>query len=428
MNNDIDIKLTKSQKDFIGSTFPTPKGGVLTVTGVSRDYDSNGSNIKFTVECSLCIQDAELFQEEFVALKTNLTKGKCPCGCTRTPRWSEYQNKIRVQRECDKRGYIFHGWFGGYSKNKTYLDLENPETGNRWTSVNLNHLLSGNGDPVEGALKSKDSHLKPDEDHIQEFHKAGFTEGYKFWRSDRVNKYGWKPYWYYTCSVCSCDEYVQDELCSGIFENTTSNLKKGLKSCRCSKNYKWTQEQREYQINKICEEEGLTFLGWETEEGYKNSHSKFVWLCPEGHECTTTVNNFLNGKRCKTCSDIKQRASGNLYGYFPERKDETDFLYVINFDNQYVKVGRAFDIHERMKGSRGLLKLSNMSPDQLTILKVFTATHQEVYDIEQWIHEELTQRGFYHEDSTWTIETFDTDSELLIYRLLEESYLMECEV
>lgn len=261
--------------------------------------------------------------------------------------------------------------------------------------------------------------------HLQDFHKAGFTEDYKFWKSDRVNSYGWKPYWFYTCPYCSNDEYVQAGVCNGVFESLSGSLKRGNKACRCG-NYAWSQEQREYQINKVCKEEGLTFLGWENEGGYKNAKSKFKWLCSEGHKCRTSVDKFLNcGRRCKTCSDIRNKEAGNGNGYYPERKDETDYIYVINFNNEYIKVGRAFNIYNRLHhGSTGLLKQSGMSIDQLKILKVLTSNHKHVFDIEQAVHHELKNKGFYHKESTWTKETFVTDSEQLIYKLLEESDLM----
>jgi hypothetical protein len=56
-----------------------------------------------------------------------------------------------------------------------------------------------------------------------------------------------------------------------------------------------------------------------------------------------------------------------------------------------------------------------------------TGTHQEVYDTEQWMHEELTDRGFHADWITWTSECFTEDSEDMIYRLLDESGLSESE-
>ncbi|CAL9961113.1 hypothetical protein VPHF99_0060 [Vibrio phage F99] len=73
------MKLTKSQQEFIGTTFNTPKGGVLTVTGV-KGISGNGGAL-FWVECSVCSLDEELFPDRFYSNKRNLETGKVPCGC-----------------------------------------------------------------------------------------------------------------------------------------------------------------------------------------------------------------------------------------------------------------------------------------------------------------------------------------------------------
>lgn len=51
---------TKGQREFIGTQFPTPRGGVLTVVGVSENRTSF-KYINFVYECSLCSLDTELF-------------------------------------------------------------------------------------------------------------------------------------------------------------------------------------------------------------------------------------------------------------------------------------------------------------------------------------------------------------------------------
>ena len=39
----------------------------------------------------------------------------------------------------------------------------------------------------------------------------------------------------------------------------------------------------------------------------------------------------------------------NGNGFYPERAEEQDFLYVLNFDDKFIKVGRSFDVDERIK-------------------------------------------------------------------------------
>lgn len=419
--------LTKSQKEFIGKKFSTPKGGVLTVVGVVGK--SGSGTAVFSLECSVCSKDEKLWSKYSIkSVKHNLVNGYIPCGCAFNPRWTEYQNKVRVEEECKERGYVFNGWSGKFKGVYTKLDLHNPKTGNCWESTSVSMLLNGYGDPVEGREKTRQGKLVPDEQHVQEFMKTGkFQEGVEFWRREVVDTEGKKIYWNYFCTVCSKDEYVKNGLCSGVFESLCDNLKKGQLSCRCSKNYRWSQEQREYQIRKICREEGYTFKGWGIKMGYKNKKSKFKWECAQVHDCITSVDNFLNkGNRCMECSRQVQKESGAFYGYYPLRTEEQDNLYLIHFKTQNcIKVGRTFDVRVRLKGNRGLLKSSGCTKDEIEILKVLTGTHQEVYDTEQWIHGELTEQGFYHEESEWTVETFKESCLQTLYKLVDESGLEE---
>ena len=428
MSDSLEDELSESQKDFIGSTFLTPKGGTLTVTGVYLDKNGGIKKGKsgvcyFSVNCSVCNKDTELFPQEFSCLKDKLIHGQCPCGCSQNHVYTKYQQKIRVKRECIDKGYEFRGFKGDFHGNQTKLRLYNPSTGNFWDTCTIANFFRGRGDPVEARIKVRNAHLLDDKVHIEDFYKAGFTKDYRFWKSERVDSRGSRVYWHYTCPVCSHDEYVQNGLCTGIFESTVRALKLGKGSCRCY-NYYWTQEQREYQINKICKEEGLTFLGWESEKGYINSSSKFIWVCTENHENSSYISSFRGGNRCGTC----YRSICTLYGYYPDRKDEEDYLYVISFNDEYLKVGRSFNIEKRIKGGRGLLRLSGMKRDQLNVLKVYTGKHQIVYNTEQLIHKELHCLGLSHEESNWTIETFKMSSEMLIYKLLEDSELLNVNI
>lgn len=393
------------EDDFIGTTFPTPKGGVLTV--VSWDGERCGSSKIYTLSCNICSKDTELYPEKFKSEKGKILKGGVPCGCSKKPNWKEHHYSVRVKRECKNRGYIFHGWSGDFKGSQTKLSLENPNTGSVWKSTSIYNFLSGSGDPQQALLR----HKLPDKTHIEDFHKAGFTRDYKFFRNkDKIDGRGFKVYWDYVCPVCSVDEYVKVGLCSGVFSAHRDSLKAGSKSCRCNNTYRWTQEQKEYQINKICKEEDLSFIGWLGD--YENNESKFRWVCQKGHDCITSINNFLcKGIRCNTCWKVR----GIFYGYYPERIQESDILYILNFDNQYIKIGRSFDIDRRIKQ---LKKESNITTiDTLYLIK---GTHQEIYNLEQFLHTELRDRGFEYETDWGSIECFDLDSLKLTYKLVDE--------
>lgn len=406
---------TKGQREFVGSTFQTPKGGVLTVVGVRNGNRRCGKRrSKYILKCSLCSLDEELWgYGSILSEKGNLGIGQIPCGCSKTPRWSENQVKVRVSRTCKDRGFIFNGWVGEYKGATTLLDLEDPSIGLRWKTTNVNGLFSGKVVTGEYVMKSNEHHIK---DFIST---KKFTKDYVFWRDSG-------KFWKYKCPKCSEDEYTLNGLCNGIFKSNMDSLKKGCYSCRCSKIFKWTQEQREYQISKVFTDESLgKFLGWKDESGYKNSKSKFVWRCKEGHLSKTTVHSFLNGGiRCRQCWRKKSKELGNGNGYFKGRAEDQDILYIIKIKDKYIKVGRAFNLENRFyKGNTSICKEARIKREDLKLLSCYTGTHQKVYDTEQRIHEELRERGFGYTDETWSTELFERGCEKLVHLLLEKGGL-----
>ena len=500
-----EYKWTKNQKDFVGTHFPTPKGGTLTVVGV-RGKDNKGAAI-FTLECSICSKDAEVWPYGSInSVKSNLLQSKSPCGCAQNPyyteeqdiiltqrivdkyhknlkvvgvnglkasdkrftlvcnicskdkdlfplgsiisykgslqsgtlpcgcskkyNWSEEQYMIRIKRECEKRGYKFLGFNinkGCKVSSDTLIKLYNNATGNSWDTTNISNFFQGQGDPIAGRKRADSARRLEDIEHINNFMNTGsFAEGTKFEKIGVFGTSDYAYYWNYTCPICSNDEFVKAGVCSGIFTARQSNLQKGFVSCRCAKNYKYSKEQREYQVEKICKEDGLTFIRWEG--SYKSNRSKLIWLCKDGHKCSSTLSDFMVGKRCNTCFKIKQRENGIGYGYYPDRVDEKDYLYIMNFNNKYIKVGRAFNIEKRLnKTKSGLIDLSEIPREDIKILQVLTSNHQTVYNSEQWLHTQLRGQGFEYNgpDGLWSIELFDMDSLPVLDYLLKGTELVE---
>lgn len=302
-------KLNQDEYSLSRPTFPTPKGGTLTVVGWKG---KSGYNKKYVVKCNICSQDPEMFGDgTFSMVKGSLTQGSVPCGCASNPRWTENQNRVRVSREAGDRGLKYLGWSFEYNGKNTKLLLSCPLHGN-WASTSIDNFLRGRGCPACRADKAGEINLKEDSTHANAFIATGvFTEGTKFWRSKRKTKAGVAAYWYYSCPKCSHDEYVKHGLCSGVFESCVSDLKRGIVSCRCSKSYRWIPEQREYQLNKEMERRrdnnlaDYTFVGWKEE--YKNNYSKFKYLCKEHGEQTISVASFLSGCGCPECKGKTQR-------------------------------------------------------------------------------------------------------------------------
>ena len=229
-------------------------------------------------------------------------------------------------------------------------------------------------------------------DKDNKYYKGSFKNkecyiGFVFNKSDKELSSGGKPYWEYTCPVCSSDEYVQNGLCSGVFTSTSSSLCRGSKGCRCGGNYYWTKEQREYQIQKICKKEGFIFIGWV--DGYKNADSKIVWMCNNGHiRSNFTVARFrsrseTSGIRC-ICS------AENIDGYYSARSGEMDTCYLLHFTNpstgeKFIKIGRSF-----VNNYKGRLQYFRK---YYNVVEISTNTdiHDVIHKMEKQFHIELNK-------------------------------------
>lgn len=168
----------------------------------------------------------------------------------------------------------------------------------------------------------------------------------------------------------------------------------------------------------ICKEVDYTAVGFPCE--YKNAYSRFEYVCKVHGKQNVSYNAFVNiGRRCAGCWKERQKDLGNGNGYYPERKDEVDYLYVLNFNNKFIKVGRSFDVERRI----GELQRES-GIQEIIKLRIFTATHQEIYDYEQELHNELRERNFQHYVE-WSTECFENDCHFILNNLLDNCALEE---
>ena len=175
--------------DFIGQTFPTPKGGVLTVVGIS-DRKSNGTKV-YKLTCSVCHKDKELFPDLFESVKSSLVNDQAPCGCSKTPRWKPFQIIILINRHLDKvgkyEGNKFVGFDGGEYKgvNSTKVILNCPEHGEYRPTYN-NLIRKESGCAKCGIETTRDKNRNSKAEIITKelcgkegYEYIGFPEGYK---------------------------------------------------------------------------------------------------------------------------------------------------------------------------------------------------------------------------------------------------------
>jgi rubrerythrin len=128
-----------------------------------------------------------------------------------------------------------------------------------------------------------------------------------------------------------------------------SNIINHGKGCpKCKARPKITEQEALDKCKAICETEGYEPIGFV--DNYKNNSSIFEYKCSIHGKQSVSYNNLAQGRRCIGCWKERQKElSSGFYGYYPEKKDEQDYLYVLDFDGKYIKIGRSFDVDERIK-------------------------------------------------------------------------------
>ena len=170
--------------DFIGQTFPTPKGGVLTVVGVVGK-SKNGIKI-YSSTCSICSEDKELFPDLFESPKGSLVKNSIPCGCSKFPQWKPFQATIIARRLCVDAGYEFLGFPDGYKNCYSKFSYNCPVHGKQKVSYTNFVKNMGTRCPSCGTESMKDKKRNPEAEAIvkelcekEGYEYLGFPDGYK---------------------------------------------------------------------------------------------------------------------------------------------------------------------------------------------------------------------------------------------------------
>lgn len=314
-----EVRKIEKAEDFVGWVSPD---GKLTVVSIVK----KSKHTTFKLVCTECSKDPELFPDGyFISTKSNLKKGRKPCGCSTQTKWKDWQYLILARRVGEKKGFIVHGFAGEYKGNKSKIRCE-----------------------------------------------------------------------------CIKDGYCWDAAITNLL-----TYKSGCK--KCSNRYSPTFNEALSKCLDICKEMNYTFLDFVGE--YSNVYSRFEYLCPIHGKQNVSYTKFVkSGNRCPHCA----RDASCFNGYFKERKDEKDFLYVLNFNNKFIKIGRSFDIEDRV--SR-LKNLARVPLENIYKLKIYTATHQEIYDYEQELLLKLKSLGYQY-NCTWSGETMKIESLDYVYKLL----------
>lgn len=292
--------LMRKHEDYIGKTFTTQKGGILTVKERITKVSSKGNKIMpYICECSICSLDEELWPYgSIVSHRATLNGGGTSCGCAGSIKWTEYQTRIRVSRLADDLGYIFYGWYGEYNGNKTYLDLYNPVTDNRWISTCVDKFFSGRYDPVLGNQRSVDASRKVWVGLQQETLRGGIATVIEDLKTDGIKVH---------CTECEKDPELFGD---GTFTLIKDVWSRGDIICGCSLRYAYSPEQKLILYNR---------KGFENNEGLYVYHEDGWKISRRCLRCNRIwsgcYHNAMIGKDCSECSEsgYKRDKPANFY-------------------------------------------------------------------------------------------------------------------
>lgn len=181
-----------------------------------------GTNKKYTVSCSVCSLDSEMYGiGEFLITKSHLLSNKIPCGCSPLYRRNPTQSEILIKRVCGK-DYHFICWAEPYKGKETKMILLNCSYGISST-VTIHNFLSGQRCRLK-SVANMDNKQDYNSAVVDFFESGSFHKETLFTRSERKTKQGYNLYWRVRCGYCE-----------ETYESLSSNLKAGCCGCSCSR-------------------------------------------------------------------------------------------------------------------------------------------------------------------------------------------------
>lgn len=378
----------KVNMDYTNMKFLLPNK-VTEYTIKEKLWTKCGTTYNYIMECSICSKDTELWHYgSIVSCSGSFRKAiNYHCGCSVSPKYSRDQYDILCRRKAESLGFLFLFIedFDG-----TRLCVLQNKTGTIWKLGVHVFLCKGTTDPDTRKVK-----FLSVEDNIRLLEDSKlYAEGTVFNKDERG--------WFYECGICSLDELSLHAGSDTRFYNRLSRLKTGVKSCRCSSKYIYSEKEYNYLLTKICDKEGLTYAGFPNGAGKKK---RFEWFCEKGHKNKGDPWGFIyKGYRCEQC----RVESTPFSGRFENKLKEKDTLYVIKINNEYVKVGRTFDLRSRVQN---LKSKKESGSSAVEVLGIVIDIHENIWTLEQQVHEELRVLGLQFSHHSWnSLELFILDS------------------
>lgn len=232
--------------------------------------------------------------------------------------------------------------------------------------------------------------------------------------------------------IC-CDDFNSVRILNpdsgNVWTTRLSDIKRGNKDPACK--FKHQTKPDEFFIKRFYDvgscKEGTIFCRSDktTSQGSKNFWKVKCPVCynKKGviYEAISTT--LMSGSLPCMCSN------GTGFGYYPDKKECTDFLYCILFPSKdYFKVGRSFSPERRLKENKKRV-CSYYEDDIETVLHAtFCADHETIYKLEQiliGINCDSLYDEFRPKDSYGSTELID-NSKLNEVLKFSADYIEEC--
>lgn len=278
-------------------TFPTLKGGTLTVVGWSG---RQGTSKCYIVECSECKKDKYLNGEGVYKItKGVISKWVIPCGCSKKTHFSKSQYFEIIRRASEQKGYTMLGFLNDPQKKitaTTKIRVSCQKHG-EWSTTSVTKAVSqGVGCP--GCRREKVAHRNSSRRRIDvpDDVLQSLPDQYEITAVDGADIQ-------VRCKICEIDEYAKNNLCTGTFSTKSYRLRVRQLPCRCSTGT-YTPDQLIFRAEACCRALGYKFMGWIKKPRAAGS---FNYRCPVHGIQTGKLDTLERGSGCPLCAGHSQK-------------------------------------------------------------------------------------------------------------------------
>ena len=205
---------------------------------------------KFHVQCQICKEDPELYGEaKYWVLPDYLSGKKLPCGCSKSPKRTQAQWEVILNRKADSNNEIFNGFVGGFYVNQdTKIHMQCCTCGNKWDTCSVSNYTRNRSCPLCAKDIRAMGRSTSDVTWVSRFvEEGGFNPDiFSFKRLTKTSRL-----WNVICKVCGNEK---------SFVSDRSNLVAGKIPCDCNRGGGFDKSLKSFVYVIKCEfiEEGFT--------------------------------------------------------------------------------------------------------------------------------------------------------------------------